>query len=234
MPEIHYSSILDLSHVVHPDMPRWPGDPPVEFASAAQIDADGFFLRRVSLGEHSGTHLNAPAHFFARGADASAIRPERLVLAGVVIDVRAQAASDPDFALGSADVAAWEARNGPVPSGCMVMLCTGWGERWADPPRFFNAGADGRLHFPGFGLPAAQLLLEERGAAGLGTDAHGIEPGLDEDFSVNCWALAREALVLENLANLEHLPPRGTTLSIGLLRLEGGSGAPAAVLAFVP
>jgi kynurenine formamidase len=88
MPEIHYSSILDLSHVVHPDMPRWPGDPPVEFASAAQIDADGFFLRRVSLGEHSGTHLNAPAHFFARGADASAIRPERLVLAGVVIDAR--------------------------------------------------------------------------------------------------------------------------------------------------
>ena len=129
---------------------------------------------------------------------------------------------------------AWEASHGTVPRGCLVILFTGWQERWDDPQAFLNRGADGRLHFPGFGLDAARLLLDERGAAGLGSDAHSVESGLDAAFSVNHFALARGALVLENLANLEHLPAVGATLVIGLLRVEGASGAPAAVLAFIP
>jgi len=131
-------------------------------------------------------------------------------------------------------VEAWEAVNGKIQPGSLVIVFTGWQERWDDPAAFINRGADGRLHFPGFGLDAARLLLDERGAAGLGSDAHSVEIGLDAAFSVNQYALAREALVLENLTNLEHLPAQGATLAIGLLRLAGASGAPAAVIAFVP
>jgi kynurenine formamidase len=46
--------------------------------------------------------------------------------------------------------------------------------------------------------------------------------------------LAKQGIVLENLANLDRLPPTGTTLAIGILRLQKGSGSPAAVFAFIP
>ena len=60
---ITYSRVVDLSHSIHPNMPRWPGDPRVEFQPVAQISSEGYFLRRVSLGEHTGTHINAPISF---------------------------------------------------------------------------------------------------------------------------------------------------------------------------
>ncbi len=234
MPEITYTHVIELSHPIHARIPLWPGDPPVETRQLARVASEGFALRAFSMGEHSGTHLNAPAHFFPRGQSADATPPERLVLPAVVIDIRLQAALDPDFVFSLRDAFAWEEQNGPIPPGCLAILFTGWQERWDDPAAFLNRGEDGRLHFPGFGLDAARLLLDERRVAGLGSDAHGVEPGADEAFSVNRYALARGALVLENLANLERLPARGATLAIGLLRLEGATGAPAAVLGFVP
>jgi kynurenine formamidase len=234
MPSIHYSRVVELSHPLQPGIPLWPGDPPVQFSGLARIPTDGFFLRALSLGEHSGTHLNAPAHFIPGGAAVDAVPPERLVLPAALIDARDHCARDPDYALSTEDLLRWEEAHAPLPPGCLVILFTGWQARWSDPHAFFSPDPTGRLHFPGFSLAAARWLLEQRGAAGLGSDAHSVEPGLDEDFSVNRYALARSALVLENLANLDQLPPIGATLIVGRLALTGGSGSPAAVLALLP
>jgi kynurenine formamidase len=234
MPTITYSRVVDLSHPLQPDMPNWPGDPPTRFNVLARIPQDGYFLRGLRLGEHSGTHLNAPAHFIAGGLSVDAIPAQHLVLPAALIDARAQCARDPDYSLSPPDLLAWEERHGPFPPACLVVLFTGWQERWSIPRHFLNLDPSGQPHFPGFSLDAARLLLEERGAAGLGSDAHGIEPGLDTAFSVNQFALARSALVLENLTNLDQLPPLGATLIIGRLALTGGSGSPAAVLALLP
>ncbi len=57
---IVYSRVIHLSHVIDPKIPQWPCDPPVEFESAAQLEKDGYYLRRFSMGEHSATHVNAP------------------------------------------------------------------------------------------------------------------------------------------------------------------------------
>ena len=78
------------------------------------------------------------------------------------------------------------------------------------------------------------MLLEERGAAGLGVDSPGVDSHRDRSYSTNRLTLARGRIVLENLANLEQLPPTGATIVIGALRLRGGSGSPAAVLALLP
>ena len=64
---ITYSRLVDLSHVVHRHVPVWPGDPPIEFEEVAQLDNDGYFLRRFSMGEHSATHMNAPKAFYLTG-----------------------------------------------------------------------------------------------------------------------------------------------------------------------
>ncbi len=86
----------------------------------------------------------------------------------------------------------------------------------------------------GFGYQVARYLIFERHAAGVGTDTPGVEPGNDSAFSVNKLTLEQGRIVIEYLTNLERLPPTGATLVIGVLPLTGGTGSPAAVLAFVP
>lgn len=231
---ITYSKIVDLSHVISADIPLWPGDPAVEFKTVAAIDKDGYYLRSFTIGEHSATHMNAPGSFHAGGAGIDGYPAESLVVPAVVVDIAAKAAADADYAATVADIAAWEAKNGRIPAGSVVLLSTGWANKWGDPKAFLNVDADGKLHFPGFAGDTTKFLLAERGIAGVGIDTHGVDPGLDDSFATNNQVLEQPRIALENLTNLDQLPPTGSTLVIGLLRLKDGSGSPVSVLAFVP
>lgn len=231
---IAYSRVVDLSHVISPEIPLWPGDPAVEFKTVADIDKDGYYLRSFTIGEHSATHMNAPNSFHAGGAGIDGYAAESLVVPAVVVDVAGKAAADADYAATVEDITTWEAKNGRIPKGSVVLLSTGWAKRWDDPKAFLNVDADGKLHFPGFGGDTTKFLLAERGIAGVGIDTHGVDPGLDESFATNNQVLEQPRIALENLANLDQLPPTGSTLVIGLLRLKDGSGSPVSVLAFVP
>lgn len=228
------SRIVNLSHPVSPQTPRWPGDPPTEFEPWADLERDGYYLRRFSMSEHGGTHLTAPASFYPDGLTVDQYAPEQLIRPAVVIDARPQCRANRDYALTVNDLLAWESRHGPVPANSLALLLTGWAERWGRPADYLGADADGNLHFPGFGPEAAALLVHQRMAAGLGADTAGAEPGTDRDFAVSRLVLARPRIVLENLTNLARLPATGAIVVIGLLRLTGGSGSPAAVTAFLP
>ena len=231
---IAYCRVVDLTHAIRPGIPLWPGDPPVGFETVADIAWDGYFLRRLSMGEHSGTHLSTPSSTQTGGVGPDQIPVENLVVSAVVIDISGHAMQDPDYALRPHDVSDWEQRHGTIPAGSIVLLATGWDRYWGEPRRFINSDRRGVMHFPGFGSDAARLLLEDRGAAGLGTDTHGIDPGADAKLSITRLALARNALVLECLNRLRELPPTGSTIVIGRLPLVGGSGSPASVLALAP
>ena len=240
---ITYSRVIDLSHVIHPAIPRWPGDPPIVFEPVATIEQDGYYLRRFCMGEHSGTHLNVPSSFHPGGPSIDTYPAESLIAPAIVLDVRGQAAANPDYGLARADVLAWERRHGRIPAGTVVLLYTGWQAKWHDPVAFLGQDARGGFHFPGFDVGAARFLLEERGVAGIGTDTHGVDPGQDLSFATNRLVAAFRPvgtplrpprLVLENLTNLDRLPPTGATLAIGILRLKDGAGTPVSVLALVP
>ena len=152
----------------------------------------------------------------------------------VVIDLRQKARGHPDYALSRRDLKEWEGRHGLIPGGSVVLANTGWGEKWEDPAEYLGQKAGSGLHFPGFGIDAARFLLEQRGIAGLGIDTHGVDPGRDSSFAVSKLLLKQPRIVLANLAGLYQLPPTGTTLVIGILRLRGGSGSPASVIALIP
>ncbi|MGE5660251.1 MAG: cyclase family protein [Actinomycetota bacterium] len=231
---ITYSEIVDLSHVIESNIPIWPGDPPVEFEEIAEIKTDGYYLRKFSMGEHSGTHFNAPNSFDSTLTSIDCYSPQSLVVPAVVLDLRDRVAVNADYALRIADIEAWENQYGMIPPGCLVILFTGWQANWENSQAFFNADDLGQLHFPGCGAAAIQFLLEERQIAGLGIDTHGVEPGIDSSFCVNKLVLSKSGIILENLANLDRLPATGATLVIGILRLKGGSGSPVSVLAFIP
>jgi len=231
---IPYREVVDLSRVIHPDLPRWPGDPPIRFRAVARPDPDGYFLRRFSMGEHTGTHMNAPVSFHRHGESIDAYPAESLVAPAVVIDVRSSAEAHADYALDAAALLHWERQHGRIPPGSVVLLYTGWQADSSHPEESSGSSNRAGLHFPGFGVQAARFLLDERDISGVGTDTPGVEPGRDKAYSINRMVLEKRRIVLEYLANLCSLPPTGSTLVIGILRLKGGSGSPASVLAFVP
>jgi len=230
---IAYRQIIDLTHPIHPNIPIWPGDPATEFETVSQIEKNGYFLRKFSMGEHSGTHINAPNSFYTEGASIDTYSPQSLVCPAIAIDIRDQSLANPDYSLTIDDILNWERQHKLIEPGNLVLLYTGWQAKWDDEQAFFNRDDRGICHFPGFGTAATQFLLEERSIAGIGTDTHGVDPGRDQSFAVNKLILEKQRIVLENLANLDLLPAADFTLAIGIMRLLGGSGSPVSVLAFV-
>ncbi len=230
---IAYRDIIDLTHPIHPNIPIWPGDPATEFETVSHIEKDGYFLRKFSMGEHSGTHINAPNSFETAGPSIDSYTPQSLVLSGIAIDIREQSLANPDYSLTVDDILTWEQQHKFIEPGNLVLLYTGWQAKWDDERAFFNQDDGGICHFPGFGKAVTQFLLEERSIAGIGTDTHGVDPGQDQSFAVNKLVLEKQRIVLENLANLDLLPAADFTLAIGILRLLGGSGSPVSVFAFV-
>ena len=188
---ITYRRVIDLSHSVTPDIPLWPGDPAVDFQTVSGLADQDYFLRRFSMGEHSGTHLASPSAYYADGIDPDGIPAESLVAPAAVIGVQSQASLDPDYILSAGDIADWERTHGPIDPNTLVLLNTGWSRFWDRPARFINTGDDGAMHTPGFSLEAARFLLEWREVAGLGIDTHGIDAGADTGLAVSRLVLAR-------------------------------------------
>jgi kynurenine formamidase len=165
------------------------------------------------------------------------IPPEQLVAPAVVIDVRAKTAADPDYRLAVADVQAWEAKHGLIPQGAIVLLRTGWGQRWPDRKRYLGDDKPGdasNLHFPSYGEESARFLVERRKAGALGVDTASIDHGPSKDFIVHQIANGANVPGLENVANLEELPEAGAWVIALPMKIAGGSGGPVRIVALVP
>ncbi|MCG6574752.1 cyclase family protein [Pseudomonas sp. AF32] len=233
MPSIHFNQIVDLSHLITPDIALWPNDPPVVLNTEASLEKDGYYLRSFSMGEHSATHMNAPNTFEAGAMGIDGYSPDSLVRPAVVVDLASRVGDNADYVIDLQDIVSWEQTHGPIPEGRVVLFHTGWQSRWADPGRFFNQDERG-LHFPGVGANATRFLLEQRRIAGIGIDTHGVDPGQETSFTSNRLVLQQRGIILECLNQLDRLPATGCTLVIGVLPLQAGSGSPARVLAFIP
>ncbi len=197
------------------------------------VDPDGFYNRRVTVVEHTGTHFDAPCHMVDGTARLHEIDPATLARPAAVIDISAEVAGNPDGLLLPEHVHAFEARHGRIPDGAIALVRTGWEEFNTDPARY--AGAPGPLRFPGYGADAARILVNDRHAVGLGIDTLGIDSGAAADFPVHrTVSHPRGVWHLEGLQNLASLPPLGAFVFVGVLNLVDGSGSPARVLALVP
>jgi kynurenine formamidase len=226
--------VVDLSYAISDKLVAWPGDEkPFAAKVNGTVEKDGYFTRSFSMLEHYGTHLDAPIHFPPGTMPVDKIPLERLFGPAVVIDVAAESAKDADYRLTAEKVASWEQRHGKIPDHAIVLLRTGWAARWPDAAKYRNQDARGAMHFPGFSLEAAKVLLE-RGVSGLGCDTLSIDYGASGDFPVHHLILGAGLYQLENLANLTELPETGAFLVVAPIKLEGGSGGPVRVFAWLP
>jgi kynurenine formamidase len=226
--------VLDLSYAINDKLVPWPGDEKFFEAKVnATIEKNGYFTRSFWMLEHYGTHLDAPAHFPPGKTTVDQIPVKQLFGPAVVMDVRAESGKDADYQLAAARVEDWEKRHGRIPEGAIVLLRTGWASRWPDVQKYRNQDANGKMHFPGFSVEAAKLLIERK-VSGLGCDTLSIDPGTSSDFAVHHVALGAGLYHLENLADMSELPETGAFLIVAPIKLEGGSGGPARVFALLP
>ena len=158
---------------------------------------------------------------------------EKFVVAAVVVDVTAAAASSPDYRVTVADLEQWMNAHGPMPGGCAVLVHTGWASRWPSQERYVNQDARGVMHFPGLSIEAARYLLDHALPVSIGIDTPSVDYGPSEDFKVHQLTMAAGLYHLENLANLDLLPATGACLIALPMKLRGGSGSPTRVLALV-
>ncbi len=226
------SKLVDLTQAMHPEMPFWPGGVP--FVMTRLVDYDqGYRLHKFEMGENTGTHVDAPSHFVPGNRSIDQLTLSDLVVPAVVIGVSAQVAGNPDFLLSAADITAWEAQNGQIPAGSLVILNTGWHARFAEPESYVNIDEGKVMHFPGFGKDAAELLVK-RDVAGIGIDTLSLDHGPSKDFIVHQIMLKANKYMIENLANLDALPATGATVIVAVLPVANGSQAQARVLALLP
>ena len=227
--------VLDLTYPLSPDFPLFPVYDPVRVAERFAVPRDGFFVRSWSFDEHCGTHVDAPAHFAEGAATVERIAPSELVLGAAVLDVRERVARDHDAVVVPDDVLDWERRHGSLPERCAVLALTGWGERVHDARAYLNADASGIMHAPGFSAELTDFLKEERPQVrAIGLDTASLDIGASSDFPAHVSWLPSERFGIENLANLDRVPPAGALLVVGAPAFQGGSGGPARVLALTP
>lgn len=194
----------------------------------------------LTIGEHVGTHLDAPIHWVTGrdSLDVASVPAERLVGPACVIDRTAETeAAGGDYLLTVADLEGWESDHGRIPAGAWVLLRSGWGSRAHDQDLFLNVGPDGPMT-PGPDVEAARWLASEREIVGFGTETVGIDAGraggMDPPFPLHNFLLGAGRLGLTQLANLDQLPETGAMLTVSPLKLVGGTGSPSRVLALVP
>jgi kynurenine formamidase len=193
----------------------------------------------ISLGEHTGTHFDAPVHWITGkdlpGNTLDTIPSRRLVAPANVIDCTAACDADADFLLTPEGIAEWEARHGQIEPGSWVLLRSGWSRR-TDAATFLNADDNG-AHSPGPSPEAVAFLVRDRDVIGFGTECVGTDAGqafrFDPPFPCHAGMHGANKFGLASLTNLEKLPPKGAILITAPLKIAGGTGSPCRVLALV-
>ena len=197
-----------------------------------------WYWNNISVGEHAGTHFDAPVHWVTGkdGPDVSQVPPKHLVAPAAVVDKSAECAANPDFLLEVAHLEEWQRRHGPLPEGGWLLYRTGWDARGHDQAAFLNADETGP-HTPGVSVECARWLAERAPIVGLGVETVGTDAGaahsFDPPFPCHTYLHGAGKYGLTQLANLAALPPTGAVLVVAPLPIVGGSGSPARALALV-
>ena len=231
---------IDLSYAYSEETLYWPTEDGFQLEELAYGETEaGYFYSsyKISTAEHGGTHLDAPIHFSRGGMSAEQIPLDRLIAPAVVVDVAARAT--PDYLIGVGDLEEWERTHGRIPDGAILLLRTGWGQRWPDRLGYLGTERTGpeavaELHFPGIHPEAARWITDQRNVAAVGIDTPSIAYGQSTGFEAHVIIYGSDIPGFENVANLQEIPEVGAFVVALPMKVAGGSGGPLRIVAFVP
>lgn len=225
------SKAQDLTHVFRVGAPMFPGVPRPSKTTHVTVPVNGFYGQIWNFWEHTGTHLDVPAHFIVGGRTTPQLTLEELMAPLAVIDISERAARDPDTVVTTDDLRRYERRHGRIKRGSLVAMNSGWDARVGSEAAYRNTDASGTMHFPAWSADAVDWLVDERRIGAIGVDTLSLDPGNATAFVAHVALLAANRFGIENLANLGKIPPHGAAAFVGVIPWEDGSGGPARVVA---
>jgi len=233
--------IVDLTYAFDANSVYWPTAEQFKLETDFEGMTDkGYFYSayRYSAAEHGGTHLDSPVHFAKGHYTVDELPLQQLIGAAIVIDVSAQAATNPDYLVSVADIENWEKRNGRIPAGTIVLLRTGFGKFYPDRKKYLGtdergAEAVAKLHFPGLDPATARWITTNRSIKAIGLDTASIDYGQSTLFESHRTLFEKNIPAFENVANLDQLPAKGFTVIALPMKIKGGSGGPLRIIAIL-
>ena len=233
------SRLIDLTHSFEADTIVWPTEQDFRLVTQQAGETMGGYYyasNRLEMAEHGGTHIDAPTHFSKGGQTLDQVPIERLVGAGIRIDVSAHCARDRDYLVTVQDFEQWEAAHGRISNRSIVLLDTGFARYWPSRQQYLGTelrGLEGvrALHFPGLHPDAASWRVRERQVKSVGIDTASIDYGQSSKFETHVALLSQNVPVFENLDDLRDLPDRGFDVIALPMQIAGGTGGPLRVIA---
>ncbi|HKS26638.1 MAG TPA: cyclase family protein [Pyrinomonadaceae bacterium] len=232
---------IDLSYDFSAETIYWPTSEPFRLDTvAAGRTEKGYYYSayKFCASEHGGTHIDAPLHFAEGRKSVDELPLTQLIAPAVKIDVSQKASANRDYQISVEDLTGWEATNGRIPDGSILLLQTGYGRYWPDRMKYLGTdkrGAEGvaELHFPGLLPEAAEWLVRNRRVSAVGIDTASIDYGQSQAYGSHVTLMGQNIPAFENVANLDKVPARGAQIIALPIKIKGGSGGPLRIVAFI-
>jgi kynurenine formamidase len=222
--------IVDLTRLLEAGIPTYPTHPKF-FQMRWCSMGDPAEMNQLVLGEHTGTHLDAPSHFVREGPARKHIHELPLsAFAGRCIKLKFGPFSPTNQQVGAGDIRKWEKANTAIEAGDVVLIDFQWEPYWKPGPEGFAF----LQNWPGLAADAADYLAGKRVKL-VGTDCISLDPGDGGDgkLAAHYTLLPDGILILENVSNLGSLPVVSFFMALPL-KIDKGTGSPVRAVAFVP
>jgi kynurenine formamidase len=210
------TKLIDLTHPIHEGMPTFPvpHHPMVEITQLARHGIENRETRKLVLGTHTGTHIDAPRHYIPGGKTIDQIPLETLIGPATLCDVRHKA----DSPIQITDLE-------PLLAGQpteRVLLYTDWVRHYGQWEYFQG--------HPYLAVETGQWLID-RGCRLLGMDSPQADNPRhtrhhDPDSPIHYLLLGAGLVMVENLRGLAELVGRPFELVVSPLKIAGADGSP--------
>ena len=177
--------LIDLSQPVYDDCPNCPVHPPVRSEAIATHAADGWLCEKLTLSNHTGSHVDAPLHKIAGGKSLDDMPLSTWVGSAWIVDLRDSAADRPI----TGDLL--QSKLAHLPPDQIVLLATSWGDR--------RAKTDEWHHHAPFVHPSGAEWLVSRKARGVGIDHYSIGGSGDFNAVTHTILLGNGVWIVEDL-----------------------------------
>lgn len=232
------SKLVDLTHTMEEGMPPGPsGDTPPTITPMRPRPDGTSGIHRYDFPGQWGTHVDPPVHFVGGLRDLEDIPLSEMILPMIVIDVHEKVAENPDYTVTLQDVFAWEEMHGPVPANSFVALRTDWSKRWPSLERMRNRDANGTSHSPGWSKDVIDYLVGNQKVTAIGHETLDTDPGVvagSGSWPLQTYYMGLNKYQIENMTNLDKIPPIGAYIVATWAKPKDGSGFPARVFAIIP
>ena len=213
-----FEKATDLTHHLRNGMPVYPGDPSPSFESYSTLQKDGVNLTKITMGSHTGTHVDAPRHFIRDGIGIDRIPLNKLIGEAYVADL-----SKKPIGGGITSKDLRRELETEIASDDIVAIYTGCSEHWGD--KSINRD------YTYLTEDAADYLVSKKVRA-VGIDFLSVEKFKATEHVVHKTLLGNGIFIIESLSNaLNQFVGQRILMICMPIKLRDGDGAPSRVVA---